>query len=133
MDYLGEASLVTYYNRGMFRPTDYAHPVERTSIFSKQLIDEEIAHWYDTIIQLSNFYDEISVLQVGDQSFYEFIEVDQKAPQASMYAKWPDSYKFSGIEIKYSKDVQVISRSSYSFLAWLGDIGGLYVILKLIC
>ena len=50
-----------------------------------------------------------------------------------MYAKWPDSYKFSGIEIKYSKDVQVISRSSYSFLAWLGDIGGLYVILKLIC
>ena len=49
-----------------------------------------------------------------------------------MFADWPDKYKFTGIELKFSLDLRLTERSTYSLLEWLGDIGGLFDALKLI-
>ena len=38
----------------------------------------------------------------------------------------PDGrYKFASAEINLSQDVLKVSRQTYSFLEWLGDVGGL--------
>ena len=36
-----------------------------------------------------------------------------------------EKYKFSSFSINFNKDLQKIERSTYSFLDWLGDCGGL--------
>ena len=46
----------------------------------------------------------------------------------------PDGrYKFSSFSMFTSPDLTVTERSTYSILEWLGDIGGLYDALFLIC
>ena len=57
-------------------------------------------------------------------------------PQASMWINYPTKdnlnrdYKFGGIEINKSPDMQEWSRSTYSVLDFLGDLGGLLDALK---
>ena len=63
---------------------------------------------------------------------FEFFDLEFKYAKASRYADWPNSYKFTGIDLKYDVDLKVIERSTYSLLDWLGDVGGLYDGLKLI-
>ena len=49
-------------------------------------------------------------------------------------AENPDGrYKFSSFSMFVSPDLTVTERSTYSILEWLGDIGGLYDALFLIC
>ena len=53
-------------------------------------------------------------------------------------SEWPTKestdrfYRVAGAYIELSMDQQVIERSTYSVLEWLGDIGGLYDALRLI-
>ena len=50
----------------------------------------------------------------------------------SIWNDWPNPeepenrFKFTGVEIRFSQDITIIDRSTYSFLEWLGDVGGLY-------
>ena len=39
-------------------------------------------------------------------------------------------YKFTSIWIEFEQNKVIIERSTYSFLDWLGDIGGLFDALK---
>ena len=54
------------------------------------------------------------------------------APLPSSWIYYPtvDSpstrYKFASIEINFTLDQKVWTRQTYSFLDWLGDLGGLY-------
>ena len=52
-------------------------------------------------------------------------------------AIWPTKekntkFKYDSFYFQLSKEVQVIKRSTYSVLDWLGDVGGLYDGLKII-
>ena len=42
-------------------------------------------------------------------------------------------YKFGGIEFNKSQDLEHWNRNTYSFLDFLGDLGGLYDALKFVC
>ena len=53
--------------------------------------------------------------------------------------RWPTSkdkkdgrYKVTSLSLFTGKNLQVTSRSTYSILEWLGDVGGLFDMLKLI-
>ena len=54
-------------------------------------------------------------------------------------SNWPTkenptgAYKYSSIILNFEQDVQVIERSTYSILELLGDCGGLFDALRLIC
>lgn len=57
-------------------------------------------------------------------------------PQASMWIKYPTKdnlnrdYKFGGIEINKSVDLTLWSRSTYSMLDFVSDLGGLFDALR---
>ena len=60
-------------------------------------------------------------------------------PQPSSWNKYPtkenpsNKYKFTSLEINMSIDKKVVNRETYSMLDWLGDLGGLYDALRLLC
>ena len=60
-------------------------------------------------------------------------------PQASAWNKFPTKedpskkYKFTSLEINLSPDKLVVNRETYSMLDWLGDLGGLFDALRLLC
>ena len=40
----------------------------------------------------------------------KYFNLEMKEPQASMFADWPKSYKFTGIELKFSLDLRLTER-----------------------
>ena len=106
--------------------------MHKISTLKKRQIDEKYAHWYDTVVQMNQIQEEISLVQWGQQSEFEYFSLKMKEPQKSMYADWPKNYKFTGIELMISLDLGVTERSTYSLLEFFGDIGGLLDFLKLI-
>ena len=42
-------------------------------------------------------------------------------------------YKFCGFEINKGHDLEIWNRNTYSFLDFLGDLGGLYDALQSVC
>lgn len=64
------------------------------------------------------------------------MELDK--PQSSTMSVWPtkekpdEYYKITSAYVTLTRDLNVIERQTYSFLEWLGDIGGLYDALRLI-
>jgi len=49
----------------------------------------------------------------------------------SSFKRYPDHYKFFGVEINLSQDIENTDRSTLSLLDYLGDLGGLAEFLKL--
>ena len=60
---------------------------------------------------------------------------DQKKSEWSddLIANPRGRFKFVGLEIDASLDLNITSRSTYSFLDWLGDVGGLMDALFFFC
>ena len=59
----------------------------------------------------------------------------ETAPSA--FNTWPTKekpvmYKFNSVYLELSQDKTVYERSTYSFLEWLGDVGGLADALRII-
>ena len=76
---------------------------------------------------------------MGNSEDYTFHEYSHDLPQPSAWNKFPTKedpsrkYKFTSLELNMSLDKFVINRESYSMLDWLGDLGGLFDALKIIC
>ena len=75
--------------------------------------------------------DETQLVQFGyavERPFYSYFS---KLPEPSAWNKFPTKenpshrYKYTSIEVNYSLDREMINRQTYSFLDWLGDMGGL--------
>ena len=75
--------------------------------------------------------------QVDLQTYYNKGDADLVV-QASSWVDYPTEenptakFKFTSVLFSLNKDVLYTSRSTYSFLDWLGDIGGLVDALFLI-
>ena len=88
-------------------------------------------------IRKNQLVDETSFLQVGQQSEIEYTMIELGADQAVEDNRiWPtkekpDLYAFSYYFIELDQKVTTIERTTYSFLEWLGDVGGLFDGLKL--
>ena len=66
-----------------------------------------------------------------------FERIEFLKPEPSVYATWPtkkqsSSYKLSTFWFSLHPSMTTIERQTYSFLDWLGDVGGLLDGLKII-
>lgn len=77
-------------------------------------------------------------MQFGVEDEAEFTTIEFDAPAPSSMSQWPTKenpdvyYKVASTYVTLTMDQNVIERNTYSFLEWLGDIGGLYDALRLI-
>lgn len=77
-------------------------------------------------------------MQLGISEETEFTTIESEAPQPSSMSIWPSEqnpdeyYKITSSFVTLSMDQNIIERQTYSFLEWLGDIGGLYDALRII-
>ena len=75
--------------------------------------------------------DETQIFQFGYSEDSNFYTYTQEKPNASAWNEFPTKekpytlYKFTSMEVNFSPDQQYVSRSTYSMLDWLGDMGGL--------
>ena len=76
-------------------------------------------------IHLNEVEDEIDYFQVGQTDTDLFFEMTIQLPESSSWNIYPERYKFIGLEVYFHYDKLLISRSTYSILECLGDIGGL--------
>lgn len=67
-----------------------------------------------------------------DNEEIEFMSVWKEPPIASSWTNFPKKYKFTGIELLFDNNVNLVSRETYGFLEFLGDLGGLYDALRII-
>ena len=77
--------------------------------------------------------DEVSFLQLGQQDEYLFYQMELERPNSSSWTDFPKRYKFFSFEMNMHLDQVNWSRQTYSFLNWLGDLGGLADALRYIC
>lgn len=96
--YMNETAFVVLSNEGRFAPDNFIDPVKKFSKIRKHKIDEISAHWYDTFIQMNQIQDETSLVSWGQARDFEYHSIDIKEPKKSMFADWPNKYKFTGIE-----------------------------------
>ena len=132
LQYLDNTAFIVYSNEGRFAPEKFADPIDEISSIKKRQIDETSAHWYNMFVEVNQIQDEVSLVSWGQSTDYEYYTISMGEPNKSMFATWPNEYKFTGIELQFSLDLGITERSSYSLLEWLGDCGGLLDALKLI-
>jgi hypothetical protein len=75
--------------------------------------------------------DETSFLNIGlDPVSRTALSLKMGSTFPSAYAKYPEEYKFIGLTISVDEKRSLISRTTYSLLEFLGDIGGLFEFLN---
>lgn len=91
--------------------------------------------WIDGQMNLNALEDEASYMQYGQYSSHEFFSFKMDETQLSAWINYPtpreplNKYKFASIEFNMSMNQMNWTRSTYSLLDWLGDLGGLLQIL----
>lgn len=94
--------------------------------------------WVLTYFETWKLQDETSFFQFGQSDEISFTKLNYFETKPSSLTSWPtlenprNTYKIGSIWLEMSPHVFVIERQTYSFLEWLGDIGGLFDALKII-
>ena len=76
-------------------------------------------------------------MQYGDYEEEDYYRLNFKTPLPSWMDFWPtdehpdNMYKFASVWIELSQDEFMTERDTYSLLEWLGDVGGLFDMLRL--
>ncbi len=79
------------------------------------------------------------MLQYGLSNDMTFYEYSHTATKPSSWNKYPTPedpsrrYKFVSLEVIVGLDKLVVGRETYSLLDWLGDLGGLFDALFILC
>jgi len=58
-----------------------------------------------------------------ERTFWTY-DIGPLTPSAAVY--WDSRWKVTGIEMSFSSDLAHFNRDTYTFLGFLGDMGGLY-------
>jgi hypothetical protein len=83
--------------------------------------------------------DETEIVQSGLSHDTEFYEYGSGTPHPSSWNKYPTEenpsrrYKFISLDLVVGSDKLIINRETYALLDWLGDLGGLFDALFLLC
>ena len=94
--------------------------------------------WVPSFIESSKLSDETQFIQFGESDETNFNKMNFNQAQPSNSNEWPTednpqaAWKMGSIWLEIWPDQTVIERQTYSFLEWLGDIGGLFDALKII-
>ena len=115
IEYIGDFNIVSYYNIGRFKSNEYdSEPVERTSFIQKLRPDQHTPNWYKTFVHGTEVSDESALIQWGQQSEYDFYEINFSSMLTSSYSNWPEQgvkyevpdgrYKFSSLALYLDQD-----------------------------
>ena len=118
-----------YFSQDIFGP----EAIVKTSKFYMRQIDPETPAYIEAYIKENHVEDEHSFLQVGNQDEYLFYQMELGETTSSSWTDFPKLYKFISFEINMHLDRVNWNRQTYSFLNWLGDVGGLADALRYIC
>ena len=140
LEYLGPLNLMTYHTREQFNQEGYGSDsiLKQSYLWSSQ-IDEKVPSWVRSTININELEDESDLLQYGLVDSTTFYEYDKNIPQPSSWNKFPTPehplrrYKYASLSVNVGPDKLIINRETYSVLDWLGDLGGLFDALVLIC
>ena len=84
-----------------------------------------------TFIESSDVTDDIKYLDIGIEEQRDFFSFSLDSLGLSYIDDFPSNYKFAGFSIVRKLDAVLYDRSTYDFLACIGDIGGLEGIILL--
>ena len=88
--------------------------------------------WMKGQIITNYLNDESDYFQYGQEAKETFYTFKLPPPSPSSWIYYPTEeqpstlYKFTSIEINFTLDQKVWTRSTYSVLDWFGDLGGLF-------
>mmetsp|Transcript_29120 Transcript_29120/g.36103 ORF Transcript_29120/g.36103 Transcript_29120/m.36103 type:complete len:133 (-) Transcript_29120:874-1272(-) len=100
-----------------------------------QQVDQNIPTWINGRLNMNELEDEIAYLQYGQAAESDFYSYTMSNNIPSSWNTWPSPenlnarYKYVSIEYNMNLDKMNWTRSTYSLLDWLGDLGGLMDIL----
>ena len=86
----------------------------------------------ETKVVTHQIEDEIEYLYLGVEELRSFFSYEFDRLNLSYEDSFPDYYKFAGLSVFRSFDKEVIQRSTYDILNFLGDVGGLETVLSLV-
>ena len=86
--------------------------------------------WLLTQVQTAILEDETGYMQFGFGQTTEYFTYSKNFPESSAWIDHPSKnatglYKFVGIEVNLNQQKLIMTRQTYDFLTYLGDIGGL--------
>ena len=137
--YLGPMNMLVYFNQESFMQDEYGNArIGRFSTIRNIQTDEYRPNFIIGTVQKNSLQDESQVLQLGEEEEFLFNSVHFSNPRPSAWSGFPTDaspdtrYKFSSIAFTFGPDLNVIERSTYSILEWLGDVGGLFDALRIL-
>jgi len=113
--------------------------IDKNSYLYNMQVDNRAPNWIRAQINMNEVADESQTIQLGISEDQKFFEFKSELARASSWNKYPTKenpysrYKFTSFELSISPDKMVINRQTYSLLDWLGDLGGLFDALCIIC
>ena len=98
----------------------------------KIVVDPGRSNYVQGTVEKGTLVDEIDFVQYGQQKEINFERMAFGQPEPSILFEWPTKtepekvYKFTSIWLEQGLQEQILERQTYSFLEWLGDVGGLF-------
>jgi len=103
---------------------EFKSPIIQESIL-KNIQIGPTPNFIHTEIQENELEDDTKWLANGFVSYKTFSTFNIGQLQPSAYNRYPHEYKITGMEIQFSYDKINHNRETYTFLEFLGDLGGL--------
>jgi hypothetical protein len=76
-------------------------------------------------VSVDEIEDETEYVQWGNTYDQQFMSIKMEVNQKSSWVVYPDRFKFFSIHLLLDPDIKTTERNTYSFFAFVGDIGGL--------
>ena len=105
--------------------------LEEAKFYSEQF-SKDSNHFMNVEIKKNILEDESSYLQFGQYEERTFYTLQVSKPQQSAWNTFPTPanpktmFKYVGVDVFLSPDYKLWTRETYSFLDFLGDLGGMY-------
>ena len=132
-EYIGNMRVIVLIDEDVFQQTEFGDAsVQRQSRFYSWQADQKKPSWVQGFMRTNIIKDETDFLQYGQEEENEIYTFEWPAPLPSAWIHFPTEenpstkYKFISVEFNYSPHITTWARSTYSFLDWLGDLGGLF-------
>ena len=136
---MGVFQIQTLYNSERFQSNKFRdEKFLKKSRMAALYLDSSKPTWTHMTIEQSQLFDETDWLQFGQMNIENYYDYSFGLPEVSDMKDWPTKenpykqYKFGAAWVELSTKLNVVARSTYSLLDWLGDIGGLFGMLQLL-
>lgn len=115
-----------HYNRQRFNPTAFEKGrITNESVIANRQFDHRIPNFFHNLVTMQEVEDEIHYFQFGQFDHFELFDMKLDISHPSSWIDFPQRYKFTGVEILFDFNLEIVNRQTYDSLQLLGDVGGL--------